>query len=84
MRLVAGHYPGQLPTSLKNAWSTELGGGLTQPVIADGRLFTIAKDVQKLWALDAETGDMQWSHSLAGRVDSSPTCHKGMVLFGGQ
>jgi outer membrane protein assembly factor BamB len=80
----SGRYPGQLPTSLKKAWSQKVGGRLTQPIVADGRLYTVAKDAQKLCALDAETGDMQWSHGLASRVDSSPTCHKGMILFGGR
>jgi outer membrane protein assembly factor BamB len=78
----SGRYAGTLPTTLKSAWKTQLVGRLTQPVISDGRLFTVARDYQELYALDADSGDILWSRNLPGKVDSAPTCHKGMVFFG--
>jgi outer membrane protein assembly factor BamB len=38
------------------AWRTNLGGRLTPPVAADGRVFVAAVDRHQLYALDAATG----------------------------
>ena len=78
----SGRYPGELPTTLEPAWKIQLAGQLTQPVIAGGRLFTISIDHHELHAMDASSGELLWSRRLGSRVDSAPTCHRGMVLFG--
>jgi len=71
-----------VPCSLKPAWQSDIGGKLTSPVIADGKLFVASVDTHTVHALDAESGKHQWDYTTSGRVDSPPTIYKGMVLFG--
>jgi len=63
-------------------WQTGVGGALTPPVVAAGRLYVAAKDEQTLYALDAESGGRLWRFTAGGRIDSPPTVHGGRVLFG--
>jgi len=69
-------------TDLKRAWQTELGGKISAPVIAGGKVFVAAVDRQEVIALDANTGKKLWSFTAGGRVDSAPTIWQGRVLFG--
>lgn len=71
-----------LPSGLKPAWSAELGGTLTQPVVADGRVVLADTEAGVVYALDAASGNTQWRHMAGGRVDSPPTIHGNVVLFG--
>lgn len=71
-----------ISAGLKPSWTTQLGGNLTQPVVADGRLFVAAKDSHLVHALDAQTGKKLWSHVSGGRIDSPPTIDGSRVLFG--
>lgn len=71
-----------VPTDVEQLWQTELGGKLAQPVIAGGRLFVASVDAHTVHALDAGDGRLIWSYQTGGRIDSSPTCSHGMVLFG--
>ena len=63
-------------------WKTTLKGKLTAPVAAGGRVFVAKPDAHTVYALDAKTGDILWRFTAGGRVDSPPTIHKGLVLFG--
>ncbi len=72
----------QIPTDLEQAWRTELGGRLTQAVVADGRLFVASIDEHTLYMLDAETGAVQHSFVAGGRIDSPPTIARGLAVFG--
>ena len=67
---------------LKQSWQTKLGGRLTAPTIADGKLFVASIDTHTLYALDARTGQRLWSFTSGGRIDSPPTYYKGLTLFG--
>jgi len=69
-------------TNLKNAWQTSLGGRLSAPVIAGGKVFVAAVDRHEVIALDASNGQQLWSFTAGGRVDSPPTIWQGRVLFG--
>ncbi|MFQ5809206.1 MAG: PQQ-binding-like beta-propeller repeat protein, partial [Armatimonadota bacterium] len=69
------------PTGGKG-WRTQLGGRLTPPTIAAGKLFVASVDTHTLHALDAGSGRALWSYTTGGRIDSPPTYHAGMVLFG--
>ncbi len=71
-----------VPAQLKEAWVADVGGAITQPVIADGRLLVASVDTHTVHALDARTGKPLWTYTAGGRVDSSPTVYKGLVLFG--
>lgn len=71
-----------VPTDLKRLWQTALGGKLSSPVVAGGRLFVAAVNAHTVHALDADSGQLAWSYTAGGRVDSPPTIHQGRVLFG--
>ena len=55
---------------------------MTQPVVADGRLFVADKDAHLVHVLDVQTGNKLWSHVSGGRIDSPPTIAGDRVLFG--
>ena len=70
------------PTDLKRTWGTKLGGKLSTPVVADGKLFVASAETHSVHALDAVTGEHLWSFTTGGRVDSPPTIWQGRALFG--
>ncbi len=74
--------PVSQPDSLRQTWLTELGGKLSSPVVADGKVFVASVEQHTVYALDAETGQVVWSFTAGGRVDSPPTVWQGRVLFG--
>ena len=67
---------------LSERWRTDLGGGLTAPVAADGQVYVASKDTHAVYALDAKNGRIVWSFASGGRVDSPPTVYRGLVIFG--
>ncbi len=71
-----------VPAALKPLWRTEIGGRLTQPVVAGGMAVVAETETHRVLALDARTGEVRWSHTAGGRVDSPPTLYRGLVLFG--
>ncbi len=71
-----------IPANVEVNWKVSLGGTLTAPVAADGKLFVAETDEHTLNALDMATGKMLWRFIADGRIDSPPTIYRGMVLFG--
>lgn len=69
-------------TGLRRTWSTKLGGDLSAPVVAAGKLFVAARDTHSVHALDAASGKQLWSFTAGGPVDSPPTIWQGRALFG--
>jgi len=69
-------------TELTERWQVRLGGQLTQPVAAGGRIFVSAKEEHTIHAFDMSHGKPLWSYTAGSRVDSPPTIYKGLVLFG--
>jgi len=79
----SGHVQTTVPAEeLKGAWQAGLGGKLSAPVIAAGKLFVAAVNTHEVHALDAGSGRKLWSFTAGGRVDSAPTIWQGRVLFG--
>lgn len=72
----------RVPTTLARHWETNVGGRLTAPVIAEGKVFVASIDKHTVHAVDAETGEKVWSFTAGGRVDSPPTVCGQRVLFG--
>jgi outer membrane protein assembly factor BamB len=70
------------PADLKRTWSTKLGGTLSAPVVADGKLFVASVHAHSVSALDGATGKLAWSFTANGRIDSPPTIWQGRALFG--
>ncbi len=71
-----------VPTKLQEQWQADLGGKLTSPVVAEGKLFVARTDEHELCALDAASGQVVWRRTAGGRIDSAPTVWQGRVLFG--
>ncbi len=71
-----------LPVELHALWERELGGRLSQPVVADGRLLVAEEEAHTVQCLDAASGQPLWSYTADGRIDSPPTLYEGLVLFG--
>ncbi|KPK37334.1 MAG: hypothetical protein AMJ65_14800, partial [Phycisphaerae bacterium SG8_4] len=67
---------------LPSAWKRSIGGNLTSPVVAGGKVFVASKDTHTVHALDARSGRSLWSYTAGARVDSAPTVYGRMVLFG--
>ncbi len=64
------------------SWETKLGGQLSAPTVAYGRLFVAARDRHTVYALDASSGKTMWSYTTGGPTDTPPTCWNGRVIFG--
>lgn len=72
----------KVPTQLSSVWKFKVGTTLTQSVVAGGKVFVAAKDTHMVYALDENSGKQLWTYTAGGRIDSPPTIHNGLVLFG--
>jgi outer membrane protein assembly factor BamB/SAM-dependent methyltransferase len=72
----------KVPVNLSKLWEIELNSKGSQPVIVGNRLWVAEKDAHHIRCLDADKGKNIWSFTAGGRIDSVPTVHEGMVLFG--
>ena len=77
-----GYARTDIAAEVHQAWKTDFGTKLSQPVVAGGKLYTAAVDTHTVYALDAATGRKIWSFVAGGRVDSPPTLYRGLALFG--
>ena len=57
-------------------------GPLTPPVAADGLVVVARPEAHQVVALDAQSGQPRWDFTANGRVDTPPTLHGGLCLFG--
>jgi outer membrane protein assembly factor BamB len=78
----SGFCPSRVSCDLKESWQVKLDGKLAQPVVARGKAFVAAVDQQTLYALDTNSGKTVWEYTAGGRIDSSPSIYKDLVLFG--
>ncbi|NQT11370.1 MAG: PQQ-binding-like beta-propeller repeat protein, partial [Planctomycetes bacterium] len=78
----SGASPSRVPAAVAIDWKAEFEGKLTAPVAAGGKLFVARSDAHTVHALDAATGKRLWQFTANGRIDSPPTIHQGLVLFG--
>ena len=78
----SGRTEASVSSSLTSTWKATIGGNLTSPVVAGGKVFLASKDTHTVYALDAHSGGTLWSYTTGARVDSPPTVFHGMVLFG--
>jgi len=78
----SGRTKASVPTDLKQSWQCSIGGKLSSPVAAQGKVFVASVDTHTIHALGAGSGKKLWSFTAGGRVDSPPTIWHGRVLFG--
>lgn len=57
-------------------------GPVGPPVIAGGLAYVTRPDAHQVVALDLATGAVRWTFTANGRVDTAPTIHRGLCLFG--
>ncbi len=78
----SGAAAADVAAKLAPTWKTDLGTGLTAPVVAEGKIVVAAPETAQVYALDEESGRVAWQVEVGGRVDSPPAIHHGLVLFG--
>ena len=78
----SGATASEVPANLAGHWQVKIGGRLTPPVAADGRVYIAAKDRHTVYALDAQDGRRLWQFTADAGIDSPPTVYQGRVLFG--
>jgi outer membrane protein assembly factor BamB len=57
-------------------------GRLTPPTIANGRAFVARPDAHEVVAVETASGKVVWRFTARGRIDTPPTIHKGLAIFG--
>jgi outer membrane protein assembly factor BamB len=57
-------------------------GPITAPVAAGGLAYVARPDAHQVVAIDLKTGQVHWRITAEGRVDTPPTIHRGLCLFG--
>jgi outer membrane protein assembly factor BamB len=69
-------------TDLKIAWRTNIDTKPSGLVIANDKVFVAGVDTHTVYALNAENGNNVWSYTADSRIDSPPTLHHGLAIFG--
>jgi outer membrane protein assembly factor BamB len=72
------------PKELAPRWQVDIGSQPTAPTVAGDTVYVADRDSHTLHALNRETGQTRWTFIAAGRIDSPPSYHQGLVLFGGR
>ena len=71
-----------LPQHLVKKWKQDIGPYPTAPVVVEGSVFVASRDSHTLYSLNVGSGDVQWTFTTGGRIDSPPNYYKGVVLQG--
>ena len=71
-----------MPNSLQLIWKKRVGKTIAQPTVVGDRAFVPLIDEHCVVALNAANGGQIWEAVAGGRIDSPPTYHRGMVIFG--
>ncbi|MHC4516975.1 MAG: outer membrane protein assembly factor BamB family protein [Planctomycetota bacterium] len=78
----SSHVATDMPEELAVLWTTQLGGQLTPPIIADTKVFIGSGNCNQVYCLDAETGKTLWNFITDGPLDTPPSYRGGRLLFG--
>ncbi len=57
-------------------------GRLSAPTMANGIAYVARPDAHEVVAVDSASGKIVWRFTARGRVDTPPTIHAGLCLFG--
>ncbi len=71
-----------IPARLSVCWETKLPTKPSAITTAAGKVFACDIHTHTLYALDNNSGQIKWTYTADGRIDSPPTYYKGTVLFG--
>jgi len=76
---VLGSHPA---TNITRTWGDSLREEVT-PAVTDGTTAYVAiTHGQQLQAYSMEDGELKWTFTAGGRINSAPTLHRGLCLFG--
>jgi len=89
----SGSTKAAVPSDLRQLWKADVGGpsspdgsvvasSLGGVTVAEGKVLVADVDAHTVHALDARNGKPLWRFTAGGRVDSPPTLHEGLALFG--
>ena len=67
---------------MRSKWRVEVGGKITAPTVAEGKVFVASVDQHNVCAIDADSGQFSWRFTTSARVDSPPSVNKGQAIFG--
>jgi outer membrane protein assembly factor BamB len=59
----SGSAASAVSADVKRLWQADLGDRITQPVVADGKLFIASIDEHSISCLNAEDGELLWSYT---------------------
>lgn len=71
-----------VPSKLTQFWQADIGGKLTSPIVAGGKVFVASAETHSVYAIGASSGKELWRFTTGGRIDSPPTAYKGLLFFG--
>ena len=80
--LRSGSTSARISADLTPSWRVSAGSRITPPVVVGNKVFISSIDEHTVTALDATNGKTIWDFVAGGRVDTPPTIHNGLVLFG--
>ena len=63
-------------------WSTRIGGKLTQAIAVGDSVYLASVNQYTVYSLSQDDGTIQWKFTANSRIDSSPTHHRGRIIFG--
>jgi outer membrane protein assembly factor BamB len=71
-------------SALRGDWDDNpfVKGLVSPPSISNGLAYVTRPDAHEVIALKADTGEVAWRFTARGRVDTPPTIHRGLCLFG--
>ncbi|MHC4167129.1 MAG: outer membrane protein assembly factor BamB family protein, partial [Planctomycetota bacterium] len=78
----SGYTPVPVPAVLRPKWQVKVGGKLTAPVVAEGKVFVGSVDEHTVSVIDADSGRSAWRFTTGARVDSPPAVYQGQAIFG--
>jgi outer membrane protein assembly factor BamB len=69
-------------TDLEISWQANIGTRPSGLVVAGGKVLVAGVDTHTVHALGADDGKGAWTYTAGARVDSPPTFHDGLAIFG--
>jgi outer membrane protein assembly factor BamB len=78
----SGYAKTDVAAEVEQSWKKDFNTKISQPTIADGKVFLSVVDEHTVYALDAASGRQIWQFIAEGRIDSPPTIYKGLAIFG--
>ncbi len=66
----------------QESWQLRLGPPLSAPSVSGSLVLVAEPQTHRVTARDVETGQLRWSFTAGGRINSPPTLHRGLCWFG--